>query len=53
MEEIVLRIEELRLELNKLSAYKRLADPEIIKASQELDEVLNQYNILLQKRATK
>ncbi|KGE17547.1 sporulation protein [Paenibacillus wynnii] len=47
---MILRIEELRLELNKLSAYKRLADPEVIKASQELDDALNMYNILLEKR---
>ncbi|MCL6605613.1 MAG: aspartyl-phosphate phosphatase Spo0E family protein [Paenibacillus sp.] len=50
---MILRIEELRLELNKLSAYKRLADPEVIKASQLLDDALNQYHILLERKITR
>lgn len=53
MEEIILRIEELRLELNKLSAYKRLADPEVVQLSQLLDDVLNMYHLFLQQRVTK
>ncbi|WP_342480017.1 aspartyl-phosphate phosphatase Spo0E family protein [Paenibacillus sp. FSL L8-0340] len=53
MEEIILRIEELRFEMNKLSAYKLLSDPEVIKASQLLDEMLNSYNSLLKKRIVK
>ncbi|MNJ65067.1 Spo0E like sporulation regulatory protein [compost metagenome] len=43
---IIRKIEELRLELNKLSANKRLADREVIRISQQLDEALNEYNQL-------
>ncbi|GGH25993.1 aspartyl-phosphate phosphatase Spo0E family protein [Paenibacillus segetis] len=37
------RIEELRLELNQLSTYKRLIDQEVIRVSQQLDDALNEY----------
>ncbi|MCT1402829.1 aspartyl-phosphate phosphatase Spo0E family protein [Paenibacillus sp. p3-SID867] len=47
MDKIVTKIEELRLELNKLSVCRRLTDPEIVKASQQSDRALNDYNKLL------
>ncbi|MNP22494.1 Spo0E like sporulation regulatory protein [compost metagenome] len=50
MDNIILKIEELRLELNRLSAIKRLADREIIETSQQLDAVLNEYHMLLLKQ---
>lgn len=43
---IIRKIEELRLELNKLSANKCLADREVVRISQKLDEALNEYNQL-------
>ncbi|WP_379136464.1 Spo0E family sporulation regulatory protein-aspartic acid phosphatase [Paenibacillus sp. sgz500958] len=52
MEEIILKIEELREELNKLSSYRRLVDPEVIRASQLLDDVLNTYNLFLHQKIT-
>ncbi|AJS61397.1 sporulation protein [Paenibacillus sp. IHBB 10380] len=45
------KIEALRLELNKLSLIKQLADRELIETSQQLDEVLNQYNMLLKQKS--
>ncbi|GGH16733.1 hypothetical protein GCM10008013_11690 [Paenibacillus segetis] len=36
-------IEELRLELNQLYAYKKLVDKEIIKLSEKLDKAINEY----------
>ncbi|MFU1795632.1 aspartyl-phosphate phosphatase Spo0E family protein [Paenibacillus azoreducens] len=45
-----LKIEELRLELNKLSLHKRLTDPELINASQNLDRALNDYQKLLKEK---
>ncbi|NJJ37800.1 aspartyl-phosphate phosphatase Spo0E family protein [Paenibacillus sp. 7028] len=53
LEEIILRIEELRLELNRLANCKLLSDPELIHVSQLLDEVLNQYHRMIQLRTTK
>ncbi|OAB44581.1 sporulation protein [Paenibacillus glacialis] len=45
------KIEALRLELNKLSLIKQLADRELIETSQQLDEVLKQYNMLLKQKS--
>lgn len=42
--ELIRKIEELRLELNKLAVHKLLADREVIVASQELDKLLNEYH---------
>ncbi|WP_084146859.1 aspartyl-phosphate phosphatase Spo0E family protein [Paenibacillus wynnii] len=36
-----------------ISAYKRLSDPEVIKASQLLDDMLNTYNNLIQQKTDK
>jgi len=51
LDNIIHKIEELRLELNKLSLIKQLADRELIETSQQLDEVLNQYNMLLKQKS--
>jgi hypothetical protein len=42
-----LQIEALRRQFNRLITAKALTDPEMIRASQELDELLNQYQRLL------
>ncbi|OAB34275.1 sporulation protein [Paenibacillus macquariensis subsp. defensor] len=49
--DIIHKIEELRLELNKLAAIRRLTDREIIEVSQQLDKVLNEYNISLKEKS--
>ncbi|WP_152403896.1 aspartyl-phosphate phosphatase Spo0E family protein [Paenibacillus cellulositrophicus] len=49
MDKIIRKIEELRLELNKLSVCKCLTDPELIKASQKLDRALNDYDKFLKE----
>lgn len=36
-------IEEMRKELNQLGDRKPLTDPEVVKLSQRLDELLNKY----------
>ena len=36
-------IEEMRKELNRLGDRKPLTDPEVVKLSQRLDELLNKY----------
>ncbi|RRJ66614.1 aspartyl-phosphate phosphatase Spo0E family protein [Paenibacillus oralis] len=51
--ELILKIEELRLELNKLAACKRLADRELIIVSQRLDELLNEYHRLILEQQSK
>ncbi|WP_145939493.1 aspartyl-phosphate phosphatase Spo0E family protein [Paenibacillus glacialis] len=51
MDRIIGKIEALRLELNKLSLIKQLADRELIETSQQLDEVLKQYNMLLKQKS--
>ncbi len=42
-------IEKLRTELNELHESKELIDEEVIKKSQELDRLLNEYERLLEK----
>lgn len=36
-------IEEMRKELNQLGKRKPLTDPEVVKLSQKLDQLLNEY----------
>ena len=36
-------IEQLRKELNQLAKHKPLTDPEVVKLSQRLDRLLNEY----------
>ncbi|MDD3269322.1 MAG: aspartyl-phosphate phosphatase Spo0E family protein [Syntrophomonadaceae bacterium] len=40
---IIQSIEELRKELNELGTIKGLHDPEVIRLSQKLDEIINTY----------
>ncbi|MGF9913756.1 aspartyl-phosphate phosphatase Spo0E family protein [Paenibacillus ehimensis] len=46
LERLLLKIEKLRAELNALSKSKELSDPEVIAASQRLDDALNEYEII-------
>jgi hypothetical protein len=49
IEEVLKRIDELKQELLDLETGKTLSDPEVIKKSQELNIVLNEYYRLLLK----
>lgn len=40
---ILKKIEELRKRLNKFGLTRNLIDPEVIRISQQLDRLLNQY----------
>lgn len=40
---IMMRIEEVREELNEIGLKKGFQDPQVIKKSQLLDELINQY----------
>ncbi|EES72533.1 MULTISPECIES: aspartyl-phosphate phosphatase Spo0E family protein [Paenibacillus] len=51
--ELILKIEELRMELNHLARSKRLADREMIMVSQQLDELLNEYHRLMIQKQVK
>lgn len=45
MESVLLRrIERLRKKLNKFGMYRDLLDPEVVRISQQLDSLLNQYH---------
>lgn len=48
--ELIMRIEELRLELVRIKVGKAYTDPEVVAASQKLDEVLNIYQEELMKQ---
>lgn len=47
---LLLKIEDLRRQLNDLSQGRALTDPEILAASQELDKLLNEYYDLVAKK---
>ncbi|WP_238442506.1 aspartyl-phosphate phosphatase Spo0E family protein [Desulforamulus reducens] len=49
-EEILKLINELRQKLHSTGGSKTLTDPEVIKASQELNKVLNEYYRLLNNK---
>ncbi|MGG6309970.1 Spo0E family sporulation regulatory protein-aspartic acid phosphatase [Paenibacillus macerans] len=51
--DLILKIEELRLELNRLAGSKRLADRELVLVSQRLDELLNEYHRLILQQQVK
>ncbi len=54
LKEILNTINELRQKLHSTGAGKVLADPEVVAASQKLNEVLNEYyRLLKQKEKTK
>ena len=50
---ILNEIEHLRLLLYNVASDKNLTDPEVIKISQSLDRLLNDYQRLLQKSKNK
>lgn len=50
IDDILKSIEILREQLNKLSEGKPLTDPEVIAASQMLDEALNEYQRLMKNK---
>lgn len=41
------RIEGLREKLNDIGLTRKLIDPEVIQVSQQLDQLLNQYNKMI------
>lgn len=47
LHELIKQIEELRVRLLKIKAGKSYTDPEVVAASQDLDAVLNKYQVLL------
>jgi len=53
IEELVNRIEELRLNLIKATEGRIYTDPEVISTSHELDDVLDKYQEMLIKKAEK
>lgn len=50
LEEIMKLIDELRRKLHSKSEGKPLTDPEVVKVSQELNKVLNEYYRLLKEK---
>ncbi|ODA41929.1 aspartyl-phosphate phosphatase Spo0E family protein [Desulfosporosinus sp. BG] len=53
LEELIKRIEELRLNMIKKKEGRSYTDPEIVAASRELDVVLDKYQEMLMKRRMK
>lgn len=51
LSELQEKIEELRKRLNDLAIGKQFTDPEILKASQELDVLLVKYQKILNERS--
>lgn len=51
LNELIKQIEELRLELIRAKNGRTYTDPEVIAASQALDEVLDKYQELLDKNS--
>ena len=49
LEELIKQIEELRLNMIKIKEGKSYTDPEVIIASQELDAVLDEYQVMQMK----
>jgi len=49
--ELIKRIEELRLNVIKTKEGRAYTDPAVVAASQELDEVLDRYQEMLMKKA--
>ncbi len=47
IDDVIMQIEELRLELVKMKVSKGYSDPEVVRASQKLDKVLNEYQELV------
>ena len=53
IEELINRIEELRLKMIKTKEGRTYTDPEVVATSQELDDVLDKYHEMLMKKAEK
>ncbi len=53
IEELINRIEELRLNMIKAKEGRTYTDPGVIATSQELDDVLDQYQEMMMKKAKK
>ncbi len=53
IEELIKRIEELRLSMIKVKEGRTYTDPEVVAASQELDAVLDKYQEILNKPTDK
>lgn len=51
IKELIKEIEELRLNMIRIKEGKSYTDPEVVAASQELDDVLNKYQERLMKKA--
>ncbi|EGW41800.1 aspartyl-phosphate phosphatase Spo0E family protein [Desulfosporosinus sp. OT] len=49
--ELIKRIEELRLNMIKTKEGRAYTDPVVVAASQELDDVLDRYQEMLMKKA--
>ena len=47
IEQLIKRIEELRLDLIRIKVGREYTDPEVVTASQKLDDVLNLYQELV------
>ena len=47
--ELIKQIEELRLALVRIKVGRAYTDPEVVTASQKLDEVLNKYQELMKQ----
>ena len=50
IEDLIRHIEELRRNLIKIKEGRTYTDPEVIKASQELDQVLDKYQEIIRKQ---
>lgn len=50
IEELIKRIEELRLNMIKTKEERSYTDPEVVAASQELDAVLDKYQEIQMKK---
>ena len=53
IEELIKRIEELRLNMIRVKEGRPYTDPEVVAASQELDAVLDKYQEMLIKSTDK
>ncbi|MFZ3129831.1 MAG: aspartyl-phosphate phosphatase Spo0E family protein [Desulfosporosinus sp.] len=51
LEELIKQIEELRSNLIKIKEGKSFTDPEVLAASQELDVVLDKYQVMRMKKS--
>jgi len=49
LEELIKQIESLRSEMIKTKECKSYSDPEVVAASQELDAVLDKYQVMIRK----